>query len=281
MDGIYSGDYMNIIDFLKKETSGQVPNADRGYNGMSTIGDSCGRKLQYNMYLASGEGSIDKRIMRLFNDGHKFEDTIINIIKDMGYEVYGRQDNYKDEHEMWFGHSDGFLSYQGRSYLLEMKTHNDKSFKALQKSGMKASKPTHYAQMQMYMGYGEYESGLYIAYNKNDSDLYFELVPFSEKFFVDLKIKSETIIASDKLLPRIGNNTASWFECKFCDHINVCFNRELPDKNCRTCHWAEVTAGNKWACTYGRTEIGDLPLKFEEQKAGCDNHLYSGMFNEA
>jgi hypothetical protein len=281
MDGIYSGDYMNIIDFLKKETSGQVPNADRGYNGMSTIGDSCGRKLQYNMYLASGEGSIDRRISRLFNVGHAFEDTIIDILNDLDIQVYGRQDSYRDQHEMWFGHSDGFLTHEGKSYLLEMKTHNDKSFKALQKSGVKTSKSTHYDQMQMYMGYGEYEQGIYIAYNKNDSDLYFELVKFDEKRFNDLKIKSEAIIASDVLLPRIGNNSASWFECKFCDHINVCFNRELPDKNCRTCHWAEVTAGNKWACTYGRTEIGDLPLKFEEQKAGCDNHLYSGMFNEA
>jgi ribosomal protein S27E len=271
---------MNIVEKLTMETSGLVTNHDRGYNGMSSIGDPCARKLQYNMYMASGEGQLNMRIMRLFNVGHAFETVLFEILKDSGIHVYDSQSSYVDENEMWFGHSDGEFMFNDIKYLLEVKTHNDKSFKLLQKSGVKKSKPAHYDQMTMYMGYGGFERGLYAACNKNDSDLYFEEVVFDPKHFEKLKSKSVDVIASDILLPRIGNSTESWFECKFCDHLRVCFGRAAPSQNCRTCHWVEPSNGNKWACTYGRTEIGDVPLSLEEQKAGCDNHMYGKMFNE-
>lgn len=271
---------MNIIEFLQKETSGLVPNPDRGYNGMSSIGENCVRKLQYNMYMASGEEQISRRIKRLFNEGHLFEDKLAALFEDIDLPIIGRQNNYTDENEMWFGHNDGEVLYDGRYYLLEMKTHNDKNFKDVKKQGVKKGKPTHYGQMMMYMGYGKYDYGVYIAYNKNDSDLDFQLIKFDQADFNKAVRRSVDVIASDVLFPRIGNNTASWFECKMCNHRAVCFGNEAPAKNCRTCHWVEPSNGNKWACTYGRTEIGDVPLSLEEQKAGCDNHMYGKMFNE-
>ena len=36
--------------------------------------------------------------------------------------------------------------------ILEMKTHNEKSFKELMSKGVKNAKPQHYAQMTVYMG---------------------------------------------------------------------------------------------------------------------------------
>lgn len=267
---------MKIADFLALEANKSVTNFDRGYNGMSSIGEECVRKLQYNMHMASGEKQLSGRINRLFNVGHAFEDVVVTFLESAGFQLHGRQDNYVDENEMWFGHSDGFISHEGRSYLVEIKTHNDKSFKLMQKSGVKKAKPAHYDQMTMYMGYGEYEQGLYIAGNKNDSDLYFEEIAFDPKHFEKLKSKCVDVIASDALFPRIGNNSASWFECKFCDHIDVCFARAAPSQNCRTCKHSEAHNGNKWEC-----HVNDSPvwLRTEEQKEGCDNHIYSEMFS--
>ena len=268
---------LDIIAYLNDITSGLVKQKDRGYNGMSSIGEGCYRKLQYNMYMASGEPVFDARIIRLFNDGHAFEPKFKKILEDKGIEVLGLQDTYVCENEMWFGHSDLFIIWSGHKYLFELKTHNDKYFQSVKKKGVQKGYPKHYDQMTMYMGYGRYTECVYAACNKDDSDLHFEMVKFDPKHFAKLKEKSVAIIATDTLFPRVGNNSESWFECKLCHHSRVCHGRVAPDKNCRTCVHVEVHNGNKWACN--NELIPELNLDLDVQKSGCHLHEYSAMFS--
>ena len=265
---------MNLVEQLRVLTSGTEMNAERGYLGMSMIGDSCSRKLQYSMYLVKPESEISDRIARLFADGHAFEHKICKILEGIGFPVTGRQISLKCENDFWSGHIDGLLEHEGKVYLVEMKTHNDKNFKNVVKMGVKKGKPVHYDQMQMYMGHGGWTHCIYIAYNKNDSDIDFQEVEFDAAHFEKLKTKSVDIIATDVLLPRIGNNSPTWYECKFCNVSDVCFGNEAPDKNCRTCTYCEPHNGNVWSCNHHM--IVDMPL--ESQLKGCPEHQLREMF---
>lgn len=265
---------MRLVDKLKAATSGDVENKERGYLGMSMIGDACSRKLQYSMYLVKPTSLISKRVQRLFDDGHAFEHKLCKILDEAGFPVVARQISLRCENDFWSGHIDGGIEYDGISYLVEMKTHNDKNFKAVVKQGVKKAKPVHYDQMQMYMGHGSWTHGVYIAYNKNDSDIYFEEIEFDQAHFDKLKRKSVDIIATDVLLPRIGNNSPSWYECKFCNVSGVCFGTEAPDKNCRTCKHSEPHNGNVWGCNHHL--IVDMSL--ETQLKGCPEHELRDMF---
>lgn len=267
---------MSIIDKLNEVFSGDVENAERGYLGMSTIGSSCARKLQYSMYLVKPTTRISKRIERLFNDGHSFEHKLCKLLEDAGLPVTGRQIRLKCENEMWFGHIDGVIEFNVVAYLAEMKTHNDKNFKNVVKMGVKKGKPEHYDQMTLYMGYGGWTQGIYFAYNKNDSDIYFEIVEFDPVHFEKLKRKMVDVIASDVLLPRIGNNSPTWYECKFCNFSDVCFGKAEVHKGCRTCKHVEPHNGNKWSCNYH--EIVDIP--FPSQIEGCPDHELAGRFDD-
>ena len=267
---------MSIIDKLNTIFSGEVDNPERGYLGMSMIGDSCPRKLQYSMYLVSPVARISRRIERLFNDGHLFEEKLVEILAKAGFEIYGRQISLKSFNNFWSGHIDGLMDYLGETYLVEMKTHNDKNFKLVVKQGVKKAKPAHYDQMQMYMGYGNWKQCIYFAYNKNDSDIHSELVEFNEAHFERLEKKSADIIIATDLFPRIGNNSPTWYECKFCNVSGVCFGKIEVDKNCRTCAHVEPGNGNTWDCNFHKVN----ELDYDRQLLGCEHHELHARFHE-
>ena len=181
----------------------------------------------------------------------------------------------------WKGHSDGVAISAAdidQEFLLEFKTHNDKSFKGLQKDGLKKSKPGHYDQIQSYMGYQELPFCFYIAYNKNDSEYWYKIIQFDSERFRELKRKEVEVIASDVLLPRIGTGTASWFECKMCDARDACFRRKPIVKSCRSCKHVDVLDGGNWVCT-----VNEEPnfLTVQNQRDGCDDYELGDMFHDA
>jgi CRISPR/Cas system-associated exonuclease Cas4 (RecB family) len=197
-----------------------------------------------------------------------------------GFKVFGQQTEIVATAGHWKGHIDGIASKGGKSYLVEFKTHNDKSFKDLLKKQVKASKPTHYAQMTAYMGYLGLKQALYMAYNKNDSEYYIEIVKFDEEYFDDLRRKEQEIIASDALLPRIGNNSPAWFECKMCDAREVCFGRETIEETCRTCIHVDVERGGVWRCTYPDNLSETHFLSAEQQEVACASYELNEMFDD-
>ncbi len=81
------------------------------------------------------------------------------------------------------GNADGIITGLPQApkspHLLEIKTASDKMFKDMQKSGVKKSKPEHYAQMQIYMKWSIDQFGadgcqraLYFVVNKDNDDIY-------------------------------------------------------------------------------------------------------------
>src|SRR5690606_7898622 len=99
----------------------------------------------------------------------------------------------------------------GEEFLLEFKTHNTKSFVNLVNIGVREAKPEHWSQMQVYMHKRGLKHALYMAVNKNDDDLYCEIVPIDPAQGPKLIAKADEVISSRQPPARIGNNP-SWFD---------------------------------------------------------------------
>lgn len=266
----------DAIDLVVSEiASGDTPH--RNHLGASVLGDPCSRRIWYEWHWACREVYKDRkthaRMSRLFNRGHREEDRIIFLLRCAGVKVWERDvdgQQFRIRHPN--GHIAGSLDGICRGVIempdvymnLEIKSHNTKSFTDLMvEKSVAKSKPRHYAQMQTYMhGYGLTHS-LYAASNKNDDDLYFEIVPYDEKIAKTLERRGADIVEA-KAPPARLSERPEWFECKFCPAIGVCHRGEAPLKNCRTCEMAEPAENGQWRC-----RLFDAIIPFEVQLKGC------------
>ena len=262
-----------IVRFHEK----RADNYRRPHLGCSELGKPCDRALWYSFRWATSP-TFDGRMLRLFLRGHREEELFLEELRGMGVEVLDRDPDTKQQFR-WTGHkghlagsADGValgLPEAPKTWaIVEFKTHGEKSFNELKKSGVEKAKPEHYTQMQMYMGFAELTRALYLAVNKNTDELYSEWVHHMPEVFTSCKARAEKIIDANEPLIGVSNDPA-WFECKFCDHKHVCHTDAVPDKNCRTCIHSTPIEDGKWNCG-----LHNRPLRVEEQRLGCKSHLF-------
>lgn len=229
--------------------------AFRSHLGASLIGRECERELWYSFHWVT-RAHFPGRITRLFNRGHLEEPRIVALLKMIGCEVWqfddkGKQFRIQGYKGHYGGGMDGVVrgipEYTDVNMLAEFKTHNDKSFAKVKSDGVRASKFEHYVQMNQYMGYNQLTMAIYIAVNKNDDELYAELVPFDVHNYNSFLKRAADIVDSDDPPPRISESPG-FFKCKFCNQRAVCQIGMSPDRNCRTCKWSKPIDNGEWVC---------------------------------
>jgi len=269
----------NIIDSI--DITNESP---RTYLGMSGIGDNCERKLWMNFHWTKKK-SFTQRTGRIFQMGHLSEKLMIDDLKRIGLECFyrfnekvemtgeigERQEVLSDIAGHFCGHIDGrvigVFEAPETEHLLEMKTHNDKSFKLVKKNGVKRAKPAHYSQMQIYMHHTKLKRALYMAINKNDCEYYFERIEYNKSFAEDLTRKASQIIMSE--IPPEKKFSKTWFECKWCEHYDFCHHGDkVVLRNCRTCQKSDICNNGKWSC-----EMDDSIISKEKQLMGCEMYV--------
>lgn len=210
--------WSNRVDVYKREI---------GTLRASELGDECSRKLWYRT-KGHIEPKPEPRILRLFDRGHKEEDRIIEWLNGIGCKVWDEQKEVRHK-DFFTGHIDGLVIGVKESpekvHLLEMKTANDKKFKELVKNGIPFQ---HKVQMNVYMRLLGIDRALYIAVNKNDDDLYIERVKLDPKFADAQLLRAERIVSLKEPPQRIGNDSPSWYQCRWCGFKDICFKE---DKN--------------------------------------------------
>lgn len=270
----------STVDLIFEQYEKRQGDGLRAHLGASLIGEPCRRKLWYGFRWAK-KNKFTGRLLRLFATGQLEEARFIDDLKSVGIEVHeftpeGEQFRVAHHGGHFGGSLDGCALGIPEApktwHVLEFKTHNEKSFKKLCSDGLLKSKPLHYAQMQVYMGLTGMDRAFYLARNKDNDDLYQERIHFERSFFEMLLEKAREIIFSQYPLAKI-NESPAWFECRFCDYHEICHTKKLPEVNCRTCLHSTPKPDGSWIC-----EKHKRVLSVEEQKAGCENHLFITTF---
>lgn len=250
----------------------------RTHLGASVLGRQCSRQIWYGFRWAAKE-EFNGQKLRLFDRGNEFEPRAVEWLRNAGMTIdevdpaTGLQFRVSD----CGGHFGGSLDGIGTGnpdigvhipFLLEFKTHNDRSFKSLIKQGLCQSKPEHFVQMQSYMFKENLLFGLYLGVNKNDDHLHTEIIQLNPPFAVTLIDKANRVIFAEEPPKRI-NESPGFYLCKgFCSFAAICHHGEAPEINCRTCRFSKPVADAKWICT----KYGDFVLNKEQQATGCDSH---------
>ncbi len=243
----------------------------RGYLGCSEIGRDCSRRL-WLQFRDAERPVFDGRTLKLFNTGKREEERVIADLRAIGVEVIDRDEDGKQVgFEACSGHfrghvdgiAKGFPEAPETWHVLEIKTHNAKSFAKLEKDGAQKSKPEHWAQMQVYMGLAELDRALYFAVCKDTDELYVERIRFDSTAFKALLLKAKRIVESESPPEKISEDPTS-FACKFCPVVAVCSGAKTPRMSCRTCVHSKPIESGAWACG----------LDHDNSMGGCPEHVY-------
>jgi hypothetical protein len=247
----------------------------RRHLGASLIGRPCARQLWYVFRWAKGS-QHSARLLRLFDRGNLEEERFVKWLRNSGIHVVDRDPVTGDQiqiedHNGHFGGSlDAMLfdvpEFRMKWVLGEFKTHSDKYFKAVKKNGVKNEKEEHYAQMQVYMYKAELEHALYFAINKNDDDLYIEIIELDVPYALRMLDKAGKIISVDYPPERISE-TPGYYICRMCDYSDTCHFNAPKAMNCRTCVNSEPIENSGWICN-----LYSYNLSEHDQRRGCKSH---------
>ena len=248
----------------------------RSHLGASLIGKACERALWYDFRWIT-KARFEGRVLRLFETGNREEERLVRNLRRTGATVLevdpetGRQFRVQAHGGHFGGSLDGvaihLLEAPKAWHVLEFKTHSNKSFTDLVAKKVRESKPQHFAQMQIYMHLMGMNRAMYLAVNKDTDDLYVQRVEADVAYTEQLLEKARRIIFAPTPLPRISEEP-SWYQCRLCDHADVCHGPRAAEINCRTClHSTPVEGG--WHC-----DRHQKPLSEVDQRTGCEQHLY-------
>ncbi|QDP52312.1 MAG: hypothetical protein Unbinned4162contig1001_12 [Prokaryotic dsDNA virus sp.] len=255
-------------------------NPFRSHLGISGIGDDCARKVQLR-WLWCTVPKFPPRIHRLFNRGHLEEARFLSLLMlvegvNLWFETEeGGQFRVSDFGGHYGSALDGIATGipdipEGKPAYTEFKTHNDKSFRELKTKGVRATKFDHYVQMQECMHYYNLPYGLYMAVNKNDDELYAEVIEYDHDTAVKYKDRAERIIFVCEPEPKL-HNSPSFYKCKWCEQNGVCHGKNIPQINCRTCSHSTAERDGTWSCAIG----GDAIKSKVSQRTGCQRHVFN------
>ena len=248
----------------------------RSHLGASIIGKECERALWYDFRWVT-QAKHPGRLLRLFETGQLEEARLVSNLRATGATVLevdpetGRQFRVAAHGGHFGGSLDGIalnlLEAPKTWHVLEFKTHSKKSFNDLLSKKVQASKPQHYAQMQIYMHLTGISRTMYLAVNKDTDELYVERLEADRACAENLLSKAQRVIFAATPLPRISDDP-SWYQCRLCDHAPVCHGKQAAEINCRTCLHATPVEG-AWHCARHNKSLTEV-----DQRIACAHHLY-------
>jgi len=210
-------------------------------------------------------------MLRLFRRGNLEEQVVVDDLRAIGCIITHTGD---DQLEIKVAphivaYPDGIIESGVKEapktrHILEIKTHNDKSFKALAKTGPPAK---HLAQMQTAMHGTGIDRALYVAVNKNTDELYIYRLKYDRLEAEKIVSRGQSIV-SDAYAPARIADDPSWYQCKYCPFSQVCYKGEAADKNCRTCAHSTPAGDGSWTCErWGKTIEDDVI------EVGCSSYI--------
>jgi hypothetical protein len=259
-----------------------------------------------NRIFKRGNGREDYFTALLRRDGWEVRDYAQRLVMRSGDGKYFAQDweddiapGYEDVHQdpwhiaecrqqdKWLlkqwrlvrfnGHMSGYSDGRARHPIytngewigVEYKTYNTKRFTTLVngKGGVKTSDYEYYVQVVTYLKEFDLPWCLFLAENKNDDDIYPEIILRDDATAEQRLTTAHTVITSPTMPARFAQSPAHHV-CKYCDWVGVCHNGVPVEINCRSCRNCEATEGGKFKCNKWQAVIPDE----EAILAACPHH---------
>lgn len=245
----------SIVQHIDEGFNGEPERETRGYLGASGVGNKCDAFLEM-MLRGMPDDPIEPKLKRIFRDGHRIEDQVVKDLRLGGYSVMavddatGRQFRYEAAGGHIVCHADGQIGLKRGELediaLLEIKSMNARLWKDFKTKGVKTSHPKYWDQMLMLMAMSGIHRCLFIAYNKDSSEYWAEIVEFDPFEWSYVEGRIETVFLGNAR--KISDDPSS-FLCRFCSKQTVCWEDVAVKELCRTCaHAAPKTTGG-WHCT--------------------------------
>jgi len=250
-----------IVTEIDQAVVAKADTKHRNHLGASEIGEECCRALWYKFRWVKTI-RFNGRMLRLFERGNREEAVFCELLRAAGWTVHevdpdtGKQYRFSAVYGHFGGSMDA-IGYApahlqgelGRGPLvLEFKTANKNATGKLMGAGVQREKPRHFYQMHLYGSAIGARLAVYLSVNKDNDELYCEVV-LIDRTIADEMIDKATdiIIGSHEPFPRISDDP-TFYKCKFCDYHAICHLGAPIEKNCRSCRHAVPGEQAQWVC---------------------------------
>lgn len=194
----------------------------RDYLGVSSIGDTCDRKLWRNKYQPIVEEYGYQQHDR-FERGNWEEERILQHVKRCDFRVEATQ--MPLEVGSLKGHLDAIIRdlSDNSLYVLEIKTMMQKYFKDWVKRGVQETHHTYWVQCQCYMGMTGIDTAILIVRNIDNEELQEEIITFNDKVYKAHLEKAKRIDKA-KIAP-MGMTALKkkHYSCAWCKYEDECW----------------------------------------------------------
>lgn len=251
-----------IVKAIDKAYEAKPRDKVRSYIGASVIGNICDAYLALSL-RGFPDDPVEPRLKRIFELGHHIEDKVVEDLKAAGLQVMeldpmtGQQWTYEDFEGHAICHTDGLVETESGDVIgLEIKSMNKSKFEHFKSGGVAFSHPQYFAQMQMMMGMSKIPEWLFVAYCKDNSEYWAEIVPFSLFYWESQRYRIERIMR-DIDVHKIRNDITSW-SCQSCFKKLSCYGLVPVKRECRTCRHSIAGTNSGWWCGLHARDC-DLP----------------------
>lgn len=233
---------------------GRKESEPRSYIGASVIGDPCDAALQYSL-RGFDQKKPSPRLQRVFDLGHLIEKIVVRDLRNAGEQIFefdaltGKQFHYSE----FGGHVACNLDLQffrDEEVLVgEVKSMNDDQWNKFKRDGIHSSHPKYWDQMQMCMGMSGIRKAIMIAYNKNTSEYWDEIVEFSEIAWDAMTMRINLLLGGAR--QRVAKEETDW-RCRGCWRNDICWQKREPTQReksrCQSCVHSKPVETGGWHC---------------------------------
>lgn len=264
-------------------------NAERSrtYLGMSEIGKACLRALWYGFRWCS-KSDFDALSLKRFEDGHRGEDLQADRLRMVDQVTLhtldprtGQQFAHSDIGGHFMGHSDGviqgLLQAPSTTHVWEHKQVDDKKQVKLEslklehgeKGALAQWDPIYYAQAMLYCHYHGFTRHYLTCASPGGRRTVSVRTNADPNEAGKQRKKAEMVITAPEPLERLSDRP-DWYECKWCNHHDICHGARVAEVSCRTCVHATPTldGDGRWIC-----ERYNVDLSEHNQRTACHSHL--------
>ena len=231
----------NLKDDVLLSYASQAEQKTRGYIGASLLGHPCERRIWLDWKgekptkgLAPNELLEEGKRQEKFDRGRHEESRLIKALIKSGYILLNTQASFSAFDGNFKGHVDGIiLDTELNKYILEIKSCQERYFKAASKNGVQRTWHTYYVQCQMYMHFFDIGNTLFLAVNKNNGEIYQEILKKDEEEIAKSLLKITRIISHGNKIPAtlVANDAPPpKMPCQYCEFVNFCYPKWEKNK---------------------------------------------------